>query len=327
MSEKHDYKWMVSVSCMTFNHAPYIVDAMNGFTMQQTSFAFVCTIIDDASTDGEQDVIKNYLNEHFDLEDRNVVRHEETDDYLLTFARHKTNHNCFFAVLFLKYNHYSIKKWKQPYIAEWEDNTKYIAVCEGDDYWITQNKLQNEVNILENDSMVGIVRTDANRYYQDSGIMQEKIMSRPPFNRIKDTFEDYLVNAWFNAPCTTVWRKSALKDLILSSKYTVGNLPRILTITKAGYKSIFLNEVTAVYRVLSISASHFDSSEKAYTFKKGVIAVEKDYCKDVSKNIKYKLFFNILCRRLGFLKGVILSFLKKIIRDTKQDYRDLFINC
>ncbi|MBR4365861.1 MAG: glycosyltransferase family 2 protein, partial [Bacteroidaceae bacterium] len=82
--------FIVRVSCMTFNHAPYIEDAMNGFTMQETTFPFVCTIIDDASTDGEQEVIKKYLQEHFDLEDSSVVRNEETDDYVLTFARHKT---------------------------------------------------------------------------------------------------------------------------------------------------------------------------------------------------------------------------------------------
>ena len=103
MNEQEKYDWMVYVSCMTFNHAPYIVDAMNGFTMQNTDFPFVCAIVDDASTDGEQEVIKNYLNEHFDLEDKVVARHEETDDYVLTFARHKTNLNCYFAVSGLQY--------------------------------------------------------------------------------------------------------------------------------------------------------------------------------------------------------------------------------
>ena len=55
------YKWMVRVSCMTFNHHAYIEDAMNGFCMQETDFPFVCTIVDDASTDGEPEVIKKYL--------------------------------------------------------------------------------------------------------------------------------------------------------------------------------------------------------------------------------------------------------------------------
>ena len=147
---------MVTVQCMTYNQASYIEDAMNGFTMQQTTFPYVCCIIDDASTDGEQEVIKNYLNEHFDLEDKKVVRHEETDDYVLTFARHKTNLNCYFAVLYLKYNHYSIKKSKHTYISEWRDNAKYIAICEGDDYWIDPLKLQKQFDILEQDEGISL---------------------------------------------------------------------------------------------------------------------------------------------------------------------------
>ena len=56
-------KFKVTVSCMTYNQSKYITDAMNGFTMQQTSFPYVCTIVDDASTDGEQEVIHQYVEE------------------------------------------------------------------------------------------------------------------------------------------------------------------------------------------------------------------------------------------------------------------------
>ena len=145
-SNKQKIPFLVRVSCMTFNHASYIEDAMNGFTMQETTFPFVCTIIDDASTDGEPEVIKKYLLENFDFEDTATVRNEETDDYVMTFARHKTNRNCFFAVFFLKYNHYK-KKSKNLYIAEWED-TKYVAYCEGDDYWINPLKLQKQSDYM-----------------------------------------------------------------------------------------------------------------------------------------------------------------------------------
>ena len=159
--------FLVRVSCMTFNHAPYIVDALKGFTMQQTDFPYVCSIIDDASTDGEQEVIKAYLEEHFDLSDNSMAYNEETEDYVLTFARHKTNLNCFFAVLYLKYNHYSINKSKQPYISRWSD-TKYVAHCEGDDYWIDNNKLQKEFDYLEHTPECSLVFT--NRRYLANGI-------------------------------------------------------------------------------------------------------------------------------------------------------------
>ena len=52
------YKYMVCTRCFTFNHAPYIVDAMNGFVMQETTFPVITIIVDDASTDGEPEVIR-----------------------------------------------------------------------------------------------------------------------------------------------------------------------------------------------------------------------------------------------------------------------------
>ena len=115
--ENNVFKWMVFVKCFTFNHAPYIVDAMNGFTMQKTTFPYICCIVDDASTDGEPEVIRKYLKENFDLANKSVARNEETDDYVLCYAQHKTNKNCYFAVLWLKYNHYRKKyEIRQEYI-------------------------------------------------------------------------------------------------------------------------------------------------------------------------------------------------------------------
>ena len=145
----------VCVRCLTYNHALFIEEAMNGFCMQETSFPFVCCVVDDASTDGEPEIIRKYLQEHFDLEDKTIVRNEETDDYVLTFARHKTNHNCFFVVLYLKYNHHGkqeLKRRKLHYVSKWEDNCKYIAFCEGDDYWVDKRKLQKQVQVLEENS-------------------------------------------------------------------------------------------------------------------------------------------------------------------------------
>ena len=145
----NNISFQIVTVCLTYNHSHYIEDAMNGFCIQQTNFPFVCAIIDDASTDGEQDVIKNYLNKHFDLENQLVVRKYDTNDYKLIYARHKTNSNCYFAVYFLKYNHYSIRKSTLPYYQEWLDIAKYRALCEGDDFWIDNVKLQKQFDYLD----------------------------------------------------------------------------------------------------------------------------------------------------------------------------------
>ena len=145
----------VSVWCNTYNQASYIKDTMDGFCMQQTSFPFVCLIMDDASTDGEPEVIKQYLNDHFDTEWT-----KETDDYHLTLARHQENKNCFFAVYLLKYNHYSIKKPRLKYYREVTDEIDYVALCEGDDYWTDAHKLQKQADALDANTQATLVYTN-----------------------------------------------------------------------------------------------------------------------------------------------------------------------
>lgn len=161
-------KFMVRTICSTFNQASLIVDAMNGFTMQRTSFPFLSVIMDDASSDGEPKVIEHYLEENFELTNNNFATIKETDDYRLYFTRHKTNHNCFFLVLLLKYNHQSIKKSKGSYIEEWL-NSKYVAYCEGDDYWTDPAKLQMQVDFLEQHPDYTMCWHDAKKLDMNSG--------------------------------------------------------------------------------------------------------------------------------------------------------------
>ena len=97
-------KDIVSIKCSTYNQSAYITDALNGFVMQQTDFPFVAVVIDDASTDGEQEVIKAYVNEHFNHSEEAGYKQWETEDAYWTFARHKKNGNCYFVAVYLKRN-------------------------------------------------------------------------------------------------------------------------------------------------------------------------------------------------------------------------------
>lgn len=263
----NDYKWMVFVRCSTFNQAPYIVDAMNGFTMQQTSYPYVCCIVDDASTDGEQEVIKSYLNEYFDLEDKNVVRHEETDDYVLTFARHKTNKNCYFAVLYLKYNHYR-KKSKAPYLAQWREKAKYIAICEGDDYWIVEDKLQKQVNYLESHSDYVLVHSDFTRVHGKGKRIKHN------GSRNYKTHEGNVTNTLFNGcwiRTPTVCYRNI--DYTLDVKYPQGMFKGdifLFFLLSLKGKFHFMDEETCVYRIVENSASHQISEEGRWKFKESV---------------------------------------------------------
>lgn len=258
------YVFMVQVSCMTFNHSPYIVDTMNGFCMQQTSFPFVCTIFDDFSTDGEQEVIKQYVKENFDLDDAIVSRNEETDDFVFCFARHKKNLNCFYAVYFLKYNHYSIGKdyRKYEYCKAFCEQVKYIALCEGDDYWTDPLKLQKQVDYMEKHPECGMVHTQAQQFFQETG----KFIN----GWAKQTdFEDLLMNSNRIMTLTTCFRQDLYldyqKEIVAQSNWLMGDYPLWLYISKNS-KVHFLNEITGMYRVLSSSASHTNDLKKMTAF-------------------------------------------------------------
>ena len=269
--EEKQYKWMVCTRCVTFNQAPYIVDAMNGFTMQQTTFPFVCTIIDDASTDGEPEVIRQYLQEHFDLDDKSVVRNEETDDYVLCYARHKENRNCHFAVLWLKYNHYSRHKLIFPYEAEWKENSKYYAICEGDDYWTSPQKLQRQVLFLEqNDDYVM-------SYSQAAVRSGDDIVGLRKFKTC-----DFESIVCFNGitTLTVLFREELRKRFgdeirpIAPGGWLMGDYPIWLYLSLKG-KIHYIAEPLGVYRLQPESTSHSKDFQKSLRFAESVCQVRQ----------------------------------------------------
>ncbi len=125
-------KPLVSVTCITYNHEHYIRKAIDGFLMQITNFPFEIIIHDDASTDRTAVIVQDYANQHPGL-----IR----------------------AILQEK-NQYS--KGVKPYsnIVIPKALGRYIAICEGDDYWVDPLKLQKQIDFLEANPDYGLVCSD-----------------------------------------------------------------------------------------------------------------------------------------------------------------------
>lgn len=234
---------MVCTQCWTFNHASYIVDAMNGFAMQETTFPVVTVIVDDASTDGEQDVIRQYLAEHFE----EPYRIEEKDYAHIICANHKTNPNCQFVVLFLKYNHYSIKKSKQPYLTEWLNNAKYHAICEGDDYWISKNKLEKQVTYLNS-------HTECTLCYHASKIIftddYTGVRNMSNLIKVKESYElTDIIRGYPFQTATVIYRKELIEDPLYQKAIKIISYSKILFMF-ASYKGNLhgFTEQMSVYR-------------------------------------------------------------------------------
>lgn len=242
-------KYNVCVLCWTYNHAKFIEQALNGICSQETSFPFVCVVVDDNSTDGEPDIISNYLKNNFELSDATTIK-EETDNYKSILARHRYNVNCYIAVLLLKYNHHG-KKSKSPYVARWQNEAKYIAYCEGDDYWTDSQKLQMQVDFLDEHPEYSMVCNKTAKYSQK----HRKIIGTD-FDHSSDidlSVKNIIIHGGlYISTCSILYRKEAR---FLSGIYPsycvnchVGDYPLQIMLAMNGKVRCFSN-CMSVYRV------------------------------------------------------------------------------
>lgn len=253
---------LVFVECMSFNHVNYIEDAMFGFVMQQTDFPYVAVVVDDASTDGEPEVIKRFLEKEFDM--ASAIQ-DETDDFIRVVVRHKTNENCTFVVIFLKYNHWG-KKEKWPYYWEWRKTSKYIALCEGDDYWTDPYKLQKQVDILEKDETLMACVTNCSVVDNHGqtinevrgGVVKDDVEGRYNLRQFFDNSHQY-------PTLSVVFRNSHREEVgektkIMANPY-LGDWTLWIALHCFG-DFYFLNEVTCAYRINPTSLTHSNTIKR-----------------------------------------------------------------
>lgn len=203
---------LVSVKMITYNHGPYIADAIEGVLMQKTDFRIELVIGEDCSTDDTRQIVLNRQSEHPDVvrvvtSDRNVGMHKNGDRVLRA---------C---------------------------RGKYIAVCEGDDYWTDANKLQKQIDFLE-------ARPEYSMCCHDVEVIAEGV---PKTNRyVKftgDTFHfDDAVQGHFIPTLSIVYRRELLRKFPPWLMECVsGDIPATLLLLDRG-PGRYIHEVMGVKR-------------------------------------------------------------------------------
>lgn len=170
---------LVAIHCLVYNHEPYLRDCLEGFVMQQTNFPFVAIVHDDASTDGSAAIIREYEEKY-----PNIIKpiYETENQY----SKHDG----------------SLGRIMNAAIDA--TGAKYVAMCEGDDYWTDPLKLQKQVDFLEANEEYG---TCCHRFFELTidGVL------------IKDHWTSIILDG------------SAGTELNKENYLTIGKLPQILT--------------------------------------------------------------------------------------------------
>lgn len=172
---------LVSICCLTYNHEPFIRKCLDGFLMQETNFPIEILIHDDASTDGTDEIIKEYAEKY----------------------------TCLILPLFESENQYSKGKQNEiDFFNYRRARGKYIAYCEGDDYWTDPLKLQKQVDFMESHPDYSVCFHRCQYFNEKNGTFHEDQCSsilEGHAEGIEISLSDYF-HHWVTQPLTMVFK-------------------------------------------------------------------------------------------------------------------------
>lgn len=303
---------LVTIGCCTYNHEKYIKDAIESFLIQKTNFAFEVVIHDDASTDNTPIIISNY----------------------------KKLYPRIIRPIFQNENQYSKKQGSISARFVWPHALgKYIALCEGDDYWTDPYKLQKQVDFLEANSEYSMCFHGA-QVIGETNSINNRLFSGL---KNKDYSGDELIANWIVPTASVVFRKEIINKIPQSEKFIFTDIITFLTMAAYG-KVRCINELMSVYRrtptgaVLSLTknssyfirrAEHYKEISNYFpkisqtTIDKLIIDQYAGICKSYLKQLNIWQFFINFYKflkeyRIVFLKGLLLSSLKSITIRTRK---------
>lgn len=267
----------VSIWMVTYNHEDYIVQAVESIMIQITSFDYKLFIGEDCSTD-ETRAICIDLKEKYPDKIELLLQNKNTGAYK---NAEKVFKKCF------------------------ESGAKYIALCEGDDYWTDSLKLEKQVDFLENNKSYSMVCTNAEIIDNHDFIKRKRF----EFENSFDIDVKYLLKNNHITTCTVMANSSLLK-LRKPAKINFPDKHIWLTLLENG-KCFYLNEITARYRMHD----------------KGFYSVLKESSKSIKRIEDYKIYrkeFPSLYKTITFqlykylLRGIISSLKNRNYKAFKQ---------
>ena len=232
---------LVSVVMLAYNHEAYISQSIEGIVAQETSFSVELIIGEDCSPDGTLSVVRSYQRKY---------------PGLIRIITSDTN----------------VGARKNSYRLEKSARGKYIAYCEGDDYWHDSKKLQKQVDFLEENESYGMVYTNADSFNVTTQVrVPFAVPVRSQQTHGGDPYLQQLTGAMHIWPLTVCVRKELSLQIldkcpeVTDQSYAMGDTQRFLELarlTKIQYMPIS----TATRNLLPESATNSKSIEKKAEF-------------------------------------------------------------
>ncbi len=300
-------KPLVSICTLVYNHESYLRECLEGIMMQRTDFTFELLIHDDASTDGSADIIREYEAKYPDI----VKPIYQTE------------------------NQYS-KGVKVSTVFQFpRAKGKYIAMCEGDDYWTDPDKLQKQIDFLEEHEEYSLCVSQYNYEYRNR--IEE---NRNVLGRTIDKEKIIEAGGGFFATASMVYRHNVVIDMpAFVKRAPVGDYYLTLLCLAKG-RVYCLEKKTCVYRKDVVGAwSSLQRSEKWYQdfYNKSLMSLNgfneftnNEYLLSVNI-IKKKIFGNYI-RRVAYsnkrkaMRILILNFYKLRLIDLFVIIKRVFLN-
>lgn len=272
---------IVSVLCTAYNHESYIRQCLDGFVMQKTNFKFEAIVHDDASTDNTASVIREYAEKYPDI----IVPIYQTENQYRKTDIYTT--------------------YLYPIV-----QGKYIALCEGDDYWTDPYKLQKQVDFLEANSEYSMCFANAIEHWED-GTKEDKC-----FSNVED--RDYtgieIYKKWTIPTASVLYRREIIfseryKEITANKNFIFGDTILALTCCEFG-KIRGMSDVVSVYR------KHVGGMIFSWDDKKIIKFIRHNEAILSEFGIKYKKGANL---------HISISAARMMFRTIKKkDYRDFF---
>lgn len=211
---------LVTIRCLVYNHEPYLRQCLDGFVMQKTNFPFEAIVHDDASTDRSAEIIREYAEKYPDI----------------------------IKPIFETENQYSKRDGSIRRIMNENTRGKYVAMCEGDDYWIDPLKLQKQIDFLETNSEYSMCFHNAQMHYENCE-KKDKLFSNIK-NRDYTGVEIYA--NWIVPTASVVFNSSILfsdryADVMSNDNFVFRDTILFLICSEAG-KIRGFSDVMSVYR-------------------------------------------------------------------------------